>query len=82
MMNTIIDPTIINKIQDALKQIRPCLEADGGDVELVDVTKDYVARVKLLGACSSCSMSTMTMKAGIEDAIKRASSEIKSVVAV
>jgi hypothetical protein len=82
MMNTIIDPTIINKIQDALKQIRPFLEADGGDVELVDVTKDYVARVKLLGACSSCSMSTMTMKAGIEDAIKRASSEIKSVVAV
>jgi len=81
-MNTIIDPTIINKIQDALKQIRPFLEADGGDVELVDVTKDYVARVKLLGACSSCSMSTMTMKAGIEDAIKRASSEIKSVVAV
>ena len=82
MMNTIIDPTIINKIQDALKQIRPFLEADGGDVELVDVTKDYVARVKLLGACSSCSMSTMTMKAGIEDAIMRASSEIKSVVAV
>ena len=82
MMNSITDPTIINKIQDALKQIRPFLEADGGDVELVDVTKDYVARVKLLGACSSCSMSTMTMKAGIEDAIKRASSEIKSVVAV
>ena len=82
MMNTIIDPTIINKIQDALKQIRPFLEADGGDVELVDVTKDYVARVTLLGACSSCSMSTMTMKAGIEDAIMRASSEIKSVVAV
>lgn len=81
-MNTISDPTIINKIQDALKQIRPFLEADGGDVELVDVTSDYVARVKLLGACSSCSMSSMTMKAGIEDAIKRASSEIKSVIAV
>ena len=81
-MNTISDPTIINKIQDALKQIRPFLEADGGDVELVDVTNDYVARVKLLGACSSCSMSSMTMKAGIEDAIKRASSEIKSVIAV
>jgi Fe-S cluster biogenesis protein NfuA len=80
-MNSITDPTIINKIQDALKQIRPYLEADGGDVELVEVTKDYVARVKLLGACSSCSMSTMTMKAGIEDAIKRASPEIKSVVA-
>jgi Fe-S cluster biogenesis protein NfuA len=81
MNNTITDPTIINKIQDALKQIRPYLEADGGDVELVEVTKDYVARVKLLGACSSCSMSTMTMKAGIEDAIKRATPEIKSVVA-
>jgi Fe-S cluster biogenesis protein NfuA len=81
-MNTISDPTIINKIQEALKQIRPFLEADGGDVELVDVTNDYVARVKLLGACSSCSMSSMTMKAGIEDAIKRASSEIKSVIAV
>lgn len=81
MNNSITDPTIINKIQDALKQIRPYLEADGGDVELVEVTKDFVARVKLLGACSSCSMSTMTMKAGIEDAIKRATPEIKSVVA-
>jgi Fe-S cluster biogenesis protein NfuA len=80
-MNHDTDPLIINKIQDALKQIRPYLEADGGDVELVEVTKDLVARVKLLGACSSCSMSTMTMKAGIEDAIKRAIPEIKAVVA-
>jgi len=82
MSTAIIDPAIINKIEDALNQMRPYLQADGGDVELVEVTEDFVAKVKLLGACSSCSMSTMTMRAGIEEAIKRASSEIKSVIAV
>ncbi|MFN5629192.1 MAG: NifU family protein [Bacteroidota bacterium] len=81
-MNTILDPVLWAKIEDALKQIRPFLEADGGDVSLVEISEEYVAKVKLHGSCSSCSMSHMTMKAGIEDAIKKSASEIKSVVAV
>lgn len=81
-LNSITNPELIQKIEDALKQIRPFLEADGGDVSLVEVTGDYVAKVKLHGSCSSCNMSKMTMKAGIEDAIKKSASEIKSVEAV
>ena len=81
-MNTILDPVLWAKIEDALKQIRPFLEADGGDVSLVEISEEYVAKVKLHGSCSSCSMSHMTMKAGIEDAIKKSACEIKSVVAV
>jgi Fe-S cluster biogenesis protein NfuA len=70
------------RIEQALNQIRPFLEADGGDVSLVEITDDGIAKVKLLGACSSCNMSQMTMKAGIEDAIKKNASEIKAVIAV
>lgn len=81
-MNTILDPVLWAKIEDALKQIRPFLEADGGDVSLVEISEEYVAKVKLHGSCSSCSMSHMTMKAGIEDAIKKSATEIKSVVAI
>ena len=81
-MNTILDPVLWAKIEDALKQIRPFLEADGGDVSLVEISDEFVAKVKLHGSCSSCSMSQMTMKAGIEDAIKKSASEIKSVIAV
>jgi len=81
-MNTILDPVLWAKIEDALKQIRPFLEADGGDVSLVEISDEYVAKVKLHGSCSSCSMSQMTMKAGIEDAIKKSANEIKSVIAV
>jgi Fe-S cluster biogenesis protein NfuA len=81
-MNTILDPVLWAKIEDALKQIRPFLEADGGDVSLVEISEEYVAKVKLHGSCSSCSMSHMTMKAGIEEAIKKSANEIKSVVAV
>lgn len=70
------------KIQEALNQLRPFLEADGGDMELVEITDDMVAKVKLLGACSSCSMSPMTLKAGLEEAVKKACPEIKAVEAV
>jgi Fe-S cluster biogenesis protein NfuA len=71
--------SLLEKIEGALQQMRPFLEADGGNIELVGVTDDYVAQVKLLGACSNCSMSIMTLKAGIEEAVKRAVPEIKSV---
>lgn len=70
------------KIEIALQSIRPFLQRDGGDVELVEITRDNIVRVRLLGACESCSMSTMTLRAGIEEAVKNAIPEIKSVEAV
>ena len=70
------------KIEEALNSIRPYLEADGGNVELLEITEDLVVKVELQGACKSCSMSTMTMKAGIEETIKRAVPEIIRVEAV
>ena len=73
---------LLLKIEDVLQQLRPYLNADGGDVSLVEVTTDGVVKVQLLGACKSCSMSMMTLKAGIEDSIKRAIPQIKSVEAV
>ncbi|MFT5480310.1 MAG: Fe-S cluster biogenesis protein NfuA [bacterium] len=68
------------KIEEALNSIRPFLKADGGDVELVSVENDIV-RLKLLGACSSCEISHITMKAGIEESIRRIYPEVKEVVA-
>lgn len=73
---------INKKIESAIQKIRPYLEADGGDIEFIDVTEDHVVRVRLLGACSSCSMSHMTMKAGVEESIKREVPEITKVVAI
>lgn len=73
---------IYQKIEIALNGMRPFLQADGGDVELVEVTPDFEVKLKLLGNCSSCSMSHMTMKAGIENGLKNAIPQIKQVVAV
>jgi len=70
------------KIQEALDKVRPSLQADGGDVELVDVTEDGVVKVKLTGACSGCPMSTMTLKMGIERHLKKEVPDVKSVVQV
>ncbi|MCC6182585.1 MAG: NifU family protein [Bacteroidia bacterium] len=72
---------LFNRVEEALKTIRPYLEADGGDVELIDV-EDNIAKLELKGACSTCSMSQMTMKAGIEESIKRAVPEIIGVRAI
>jgi len=69
------------KVLEVLEQIRPSLQADGGDVELVDVN-DGVVSVRLTGACSGCPMSTMTLKMGIEQLLKEKLPEIKEVVAV
>jgi Fe-S cluster biogenesis protein NfuA len=69
------------KVKAALDQIRPALQADGGDVELVGV-KDGIVSVKLTGACGGCPMATMTLKRGIEKIIKEKVPEIKEVVAV
>jgi Fe-S cluster biogenesis protein NfuA len=73
---------IEQKVLDAIETIRPHLQADGGDIELVDITEDDRVLVKFIGACSDCSMSGMTLKAGVEDAIKRALPHIKSVEAL
>jgi len=69
-------------IQKAINQIRPNLQADGGDVELVDVTDDGIVKVKLLGACRGCPMSQMTLKMGIEKYLKKEVPEVKEVIAV
>jgi Fe-S cluster biogenesis protein NfuA len=70
-----------DKIEAVLKQIRPSLQADGGDVELVDVNQGTV-KVRLKGACGSCPMATMTLKNGVERLLKEKLPEIKEVVAV
>ena len=69
------------KVEKALKKIRPFLQADGGDVELVDVSEDGVVKVKLTGACGGCPMAQMTLKTGIERVLKEEVPEIKSVEA-
>ena len=73
---------ILEKINQALEEIRPFLKDDGGDIELIELTDDFVVKVKFLGACKSCSMSPMTLKGGVEDAIKRRIPEIKEVITI
>jgi Fe-S cluster biogenesis protein NfuA len=73
---------LIDRVEQAIDTVRPYLEADGGNVKIVEITSDNVVLLELTGACSSCAMSTMTMKAGIEEAVKRAVPEIVEVRAV
>ncbi|OGP68159.1 MAG: hypothetical protein A2W27_07645 [Deltaproteobacteria bacterium RBG_16_44_11] len=70
------------KVQKAIDLIRPGLQADGGDVELIDVSPDGVVKVKLTGACQGCPMSQMTLKMGIEKIIKSQIPDIKEVISV
>lgn len=71
------------KVEAVLEKIRPALQMDGGDVELVDVDEaNGVVKVALVGACGGCPMSTMTLKMGIERSIKKEVPEVKEVVAV
>ena len=73
---------MLEKIDAALNDVRPFLRVDGGDVEVVDITDDMVVQINWMGMCQNCSMSAMTMKAGIEQAIKSKMPEIRSVVAM
>jgi Fe-S cluster biogenesis protein NfuA len=73
---------ITRKVTNVINQIRPYLQQDGGDIEFIDLTDENVVNVKLLGACGSCPYSTMTLKNGVETAMKKAIPEIKSVEAV
>ena len=70
------------KVQQALETVRPFLQADGGDVELVDVQEDGTVLVRLEGACCGCPMSQMTLKAGIEERLREQVPEVKCVEAV
>ena len=77
-----MEKTLKEKVSDVLKDVRPALQADGGDVELVDVDDEGVVQVRLQGACSCCPMAQMTLKMGIERHLKSKVPEVKEVVAV
>ena len=77
-----VSKDILLKINKGIESVRPFLTADGGDVELVDVTKDNVVKVRLLGACESCPFSMMTLKAGIEQAIRKEWPELNTLESV
>ena len=71
-----------DKVEDALDKVRPSLQADGGDVELIEVDDDGVVKVKLQGACAGCPMSQMTLKMGIEKMLKQSIPEVDRVESV
>ena len=73
---------MLEDVQNVLAMIRPGLQSDGGDVELVEVTEDGIVKVRLTGACGHCPMSTMTLKMGIERAMKEQVPGVKEVVQV
>ena len=82
MIENSSDKSVFQRVEDALQTIRPYLEADGGDVKILEISEGGVVKLELLGACGSCPMSTMTLKAGVEEAIKRVVPEITSVEAI
>lgn len=73
---------ILERVEEALDTMRPYLKADGGDIEVAELTEDWVLNVNLLGSCQTCPMSYQTMKAGVEEAVKRAIPQINKVVAI
>ena len=81
-MGIITDKNILSKIEIALEEIRPFLKADGGDINLIELTDNWVVKVELVGACSSCNISMMTLKNGVEMSVKRAVPEVKEVVEI
>ena len=81
-MGIIMQKEIIDKIETALSEIRPFLESDGGDIKFVELTDDWIVKVELIGACSSCNVSMMTLKNGVEVAIKSAVPAVKEVIDV
>jgi Fe-S cluster biogenesis protein NfuA len=70
------------RVEEILELLRPSLQADGGDVELIDVTDDGIVKVRLTGACGGCPFATLTLKEGIERAIKEEIPEVREVIAV
>ncbi len=81
METTLSKNELLSRVELALNTIRPYLEADGGNVKLLDISEDMIVKLEMLGNCGSCPMSAMTLKAGVEEAIKKEVPEIKGVVA-
>ena len=73
---------LTQRIEESLNNIRPYLEADGGNVRILELTKDNVLKLEFVGNCGNCAMSHMTFKAGVEDAIKRSVPEVKIIEVV
>ena len=82
MTTKIKSEELIDRIEASLNSIRPYLEADGGNVRILEITKDQVLKLEFMGNCGSCPMSTMTFKAGVEEAVMRSVPEIKSIEVV
>ena len=81
-MGIITDKTILDKIEGALTEIRPFLEDDGGDINFIKLTDEWIVKVKLIGACSNCSISSSTLQNGVEVAVKRAVPRVKKVIEI
>ena len=81
-MKLVENSDLYRRVEEALSQLRPYLEADSGNVSILEITDDMIVRLRFHGSCSSCSMSEMTLKAGIEQEILRRVPEIKGVVAI
>ncbi|MCB9187100.1 MAG: NifU family protein [Flavobacteriales bacterium] len=77
-----MDKELKEKVENALESMRPFLAADGGDMELVNITDEMVVQLRLLGSCKNCNMSEMTLKAGVEEAVKRQVPQITAVEAI
>ncbi len=73
---------MLDRVEAALDKIRPFLIADGGNVKVLEITDDFIVRLELEGACGTCPMSPMTMKAGVEEALMKDVPEIKGVIAI
>ncbi len=73
------EDNLINRVNKGLEEVRPYLESDEGNVSLVKITSDFIVFIKLEGACKTCDVNQMTLKLGVEEAIKKYASEIKSV---
>jgi len=82
MATSYLTPVMKTKLEAALDIIRPYLEADGGDIKILDVDKNMVLKIELLGNCGSCRISGMTLKAGVEETVKGAIPEISAVEAI
>lgn len=82
MSTTTENAELLERVEQALESIRPYLITDGGNVRLVEITDDMIVKLELLGACGSCPMSAMTLKAGVEESIRKAVPEIKGVHAI
>jgi Fe-S cluster biogenesis protein NfuA len=77
-----MDQVIKDKIKQKLDEIKPILQRDGGDLELVEITDEGIVKIRLMGMCAHCAMSTMTVKMGVEEFLKKSVPEVKSVESV